>query len=194
MPAGARNITKKAIACSPVQADNEGRSSQNSHPLLETGPSSATESPIPVLLLYPPRGKHPLSWFLDILLTMSVQNLKGLTQSEADTEIRGWNQTSDNSQRRSGLREQFRFSAAEELYRPKSWLHLDCCWIYSTWTSRSCLRGAQYCDWPLGVTASPVTYYVELIICNWWRINFLMVYFQFKFREGGLEIRFRIYT
>lgn len=51
---------------------------------------------------------------------MSVQNLKGLIQSEADTEIRGWNQTSDNSQRRSGLREQFRFTPAEEVYGPKS--------------------------------------------------------------------------
>lgn len=59
MPGGGRNITKKAIAWSPVQSRQimAGMSSQNSHPLLETGPSSATESPI--LLLYSPPRETP---------------------------------------------------------------------------------------------------------------------------------------
>lgn len=102
---------------------------------------------------------------------MSVQNLKGLTHSEADTEIGGWNQTSDNEQERSGFERTIhnRFTPAEELYGPKSKLivfrllldlfnlnheefHHDC-------TSKSCLREAQYRNLPLDVTASPVTHW-----------------------------------
>lgn len=71
------------------------------------------------------------------------------------------------------MREQFRFTPAEELYGPKRKLivfrllldlfnlnheefHHDC-------TSKSCLREAQYLNLPLDVTASPVTYCVELM-------------------------------
>lgn len=109
-----------------------------------------------------PPGKHPLSWFLDILLTMSVQNLEGLTESEADTEILAW-----NSHRCSDLREQFSLTPAEEGHKSKlavfRWLM-----IYSTWefyhdcsSESRFLREAQYYEWPLGVAASPITSCVE---------------------------------
>lgn len=130
---------------------------------------------------------------------MSVQNLKGLTQSEADTEIRGWKQTTDNSQRRSGLREQFRFTTAEKLYGHKSKLivfrlfldlfNLNHKEIHHSCTSGSWLRRAQYCNWPLGVTASPVTCCAELM-----EDELVDGLFQFTFRERGFEIRFSIYT
>lgn len=64
MPAAARTRTRKAIACGPVQADNEGNEQPKSSSTAGTGPSFATESPM--LLPYPPppplaQGKLPLS-------------------------------------------------------------------------------------------------------------------------------------
>lgn len=95
--------SKPATACSPLQADNGGREGAAkflTHCWKQNILGHTVTNPVS---LSPP-GKHPLSWFLDILLTMPVQTPMGLTQSEL--QIQGRKQTSGHSQRRSGLREQ----------------------------------------------------------------------------------------
>lgn len=83
-PAGTRDTTKQAAARSPVQADNEGRGAAKFfiHCWKQTRPRSHSHQSS---FFPPPGGK---TRFEDILLTMSVQNLKGLTLSEVGTKIR----------------------------------------------------------------------------------------------------------
>lgn len=180
-PAGTRDTTKQATACSPVQADNEGREQPNFS-------SAAGNRPILGHTVTNLASFHPWGNTIWGYLVNHV----GPKSQGADTVWGGHkdpdrNRTSDK--RGSGLREQQQGHKSKLIvFRLLLYLfNLNQGGFLHACTSESCRRAAQYRGWSLGVTASPVTLSVGLM-----KANLADVYSQFTFRQPEFEMRSNI--